>query len=736
MDSACGADFSFAAPRATELISMKAASLLPKLTLLLLLTHGVLAEEKKPAALPPASATPVARQPITHEALWLLKRVGPPTPSPDGKWVVFSVIEPAYDAKEQVSDLWLKSLTDESPARKITFTKGAEGNVAWSQDGSRLAFDAKRDGDEVAQIHVLNLAAGGEAERVTSLSLGARQPKWSPDGKRLLFVSDTFPGCLDEEANKKAAKEAKDRKYKARAYESFPPRFWDQWLDEKRPHLFVQDAVAGAKAQDLFAGTKFGALKGVGGRPDEAGEMIEALWMPDGTGIVFAMAVNRDESARANVRAQIFALPLGGGEPANLTSDQRSYRSLAFAPDGKALFCLTSEERADTIYGLDRLTSFPWPFESAKRRVLTAALDRSVSRFALPEKSDRVWFSFEHAGLEKLYSMPLAGGAVREERSPVTGCVSGLAAGGARLIANWDSATTPPEVFEFSPAGAAPKPLTNFGGARVAALDLAPVEHFTTTSRRGEPLHSMLVRPAGFDAARKYPLLVVMHGGAASMWRDAWVLRWNYHLLAAPGYAVLLTDYSGSTGYGEAFTLAIQNDPLKGPGDDLLDAADDALKRFPFLDPARQAAAGASYGGHLANWLQATTTRFKCIVSHAGEMDLVMQWGTSDSIFGREVNSGGPPWADARVWREQSPLLQAGNHDKGTGFLTPILITVGEQDFRVPVNNALMNFAVQQRLQVPSKLIVFPEENHWIRKGEESRYWFSEVHAWLAKWLK
>jgi dipeptidyl aminopeptidase/acylaminoacyl peptidase len=218
------------------------------------------------------------------------------------------------------------------------------------------------------------------------------------------------------------------------------------------------------------------------------------------------------------------------------------------------------------------------------------------------------------------------------------------------------------------------------------------------------------------------------------MWRDSFGVRWNYNLFAQAGYAVLLTDYTGSTGYGEAFARNIQLDPLKGPAQDLLAAADDALARNPWIDASRQMAAGASYGGHLAIWLQATTTRFKAIVSHAGEMDLLMQWGTSDGGYHRELATGGPAWAGGKVWHDQSPVLQAGNHDRGTGFRTPILISVGEKDFRVPMNNALMAFATQQRLQVPSKLLVFPEANHWISRGEDSRYWYQEVLAWFARW--
>jgi dipeptidyl aminopeptidase/acylaminoacyl peptidase len=240
----------------------------------------------------------------------------------------------------------------------------------------------------------------------------------------------------------------------------------------------------------------------------------------------------------------------------------------------------------------------------------------------------------------------------------------------------------------------------------------------------------MIVRPPGFDPAQKYPLLLLIHGGPASNNPDQIGLRWNYHLLAAPGYVVLLTDYTGSTSFGEKFAQAIKLDPLQTPGDEINQAVDEALKRFAFIDGSRMCAAGASYGGHLANWLEATTTRYRCLISHAGEVDLTTQWGESDFAYGREVTNGGPPWGDSTIWRTQSPLTYGAN------WKTPMLLSIGERDFRVPIGNTLENWTALQRMQVPSRLLVWPDAWHWILKPEDSRYFYKEVQAWLATYLK
>lgn len=450
----------------------------------------------------PVHADPAApaRHPITHEDVWLMKRVGTPQASPDGKWAVFAVTDPAYDSKEQWSDLWIKALDDDSPARRLTFSKGSESAVAWSPDSRQLAFVAKRDGDDVGQIYRLDVAGGGEAERLTTLTLGARQPKWSPDGKQLLFVSDIFPGNAGEEDVKKSAKERKDRKYTARAYESFPPRYFDKWLDDKQVRLFVMEARSGAPVRDLLAGSKLVAQPGFGGSQGDGGQSLSAVWAPDGQHIVFAASTNRHEAARQSGYTQLYMVAAGGGEAQQLTRDTHSYGDLKFSPDGKTLFCLTQAETAGKVYDLERLASFAWPLNHPEPQILTAGLDRSISRFALPDGAKRVYFTYEHAGLEQLHSINYNGSGLRDEPSAASGSINGLSAGGKALVGIWESSVNPPEVYRF---GAAPKRLTALNTERAASIDWQAPEHFWFKAADGAQVHNMLIKPPGFDPARK-----------------------------------------------------------------------------------------------------------------------------------------------------------------------------------------------------------------------------------------
>ncbi len=679
--------------------------------------------------------TTAGKKPITHESMWLMKRVGAPVPSPNGRWVVFSLVEPAYDDKDQVSDLWLVPADGSAQPRRLTFTKGGESGATWSPDSRRLAFSAKREGDEVNQIYVIDVASGGEAVRVTSLSTGARAPQWRPDGQALLFVSSVYPGTIDDEANKKIANERKNQKFKARVYDSFPIRNWDKWLEDTQPHVFVQTLEPEASAKDILAGTKLVAEPGFGGSLGNSGDEMIAVWAPDGQSIVFVATVNRNVSAYASSNTHLYRIPATGGEPSVIAGGDNSYAQPAFRADGRALYFTITPEN-DRVYNLSRLGMLAWPATTSTSavKIITSNLDRSIGAFAGTPDSKTVYFLAEEFGHEKLFSVPANGGDARLAFDMSEGAYTNLRipdkASTTLLFANWESAVSPGQVVRVNPSSRRNERLTSFNADRATQIDWLPLRHFWLTTKAGNRVHSMVALPPNFDERKKYPLLVLIHGGPHSMWRDQFFLRWNYHLLAQPGYVVLLTDYMGSTGYGERFGQAIQGDPFIGPSADINESADEAARLYPFVDGTRMAAGGASYGGHLANWLQATTTRYKALISHAGLINLESQWGTSDTIYHREVNNGGPVWEQGKVWREQNPIRLAKN------FRTPILLTVGENDFRVPLNQTLENWSVLQRLRIPSRLIIFPEENHWIQKGENSRFFYREVHTWLGKYLK
>lgn len=690
------------------------------------------------AAFTDTCAAAEKRRGMTHEDVWLMKRVGQPALSLDGNWVAFSVTDPAYEEPDQWSDLWVAPTDGSAAPRRLTHTRRGESGPVWSPDGRHLAFSTKREDDELEQVYIMDVGSGGEAQRVTQLSTGARAPKWRPDGRAILFTSDVYPGTRSDADNKKIAKERAELDHNARVYDSAPIRHWDRWLDERRPSLFVQmlesdsDPTPRGEPRNLLAGTALAASTGFGGRLDNEGDIIDAVWTPDGRGIVFAATANRNEWAYAEVLQPLWLVPAGGGEPQRLTADAASYEAPAFSRDGRALYA-TLEPVGEKVYNAKRLARWDWP-GARGARVVTSDFDRSVGRFEIAPAGDRVFFLAEDEGSEKLFEVAANGGPVREVGALHSGCYTNLAVGGTNgrtvIVSRWESATNPAEVGRIDLATGRWTALTKLNAERVARIDWQPLRELWFTSSTGRRIHSLVALPPAFDPSRKYPLFVLIHGGPHTMWRDQFFVRWNYHLLAAPGYIVLLTNYTGSTGFGEAFSQAIQGDPLKGPGRELNEAADAAIREFPFIDASRQAAGGASYGGHLTNWLAVTTDRYRALVSHAGLFDLKTQWSTSDLVYSRERTMGGPVWEGGAGWREQSPLYHAAQ------LRTPMLLTIGERDYRVPINNTFELWTALQRQKVPSRLVVFPEENHWIAKGGNSRFFYEEVRRWLGRYLE
>lgn len=657
---------------------------------------------------------------VTHQDIWMMKRVGEPVASPDGRWIVFSVLDPDYDAANQRSDLWFVPADGSAPPRRLTFTKAAETGVSWSPDGTRIAFVTKREDDNVHQIYVLPMN-GGEAQRVTHVHSTPSNPKWRPDGNAILFESEYDP----------RAAERREQKSTARVYDAMPVRFWNAWLDGRTPHIFVQELKEGARAVDILKGSKLAESPGFRGIFLSAGgQSLHAVWAPDGKSIVFAANVNCNEMMSAEVESDLFVVPAAGGEPRQLTPKGQHYSKPKFSPTGDALFAV-QEQRAQPgghLYSLTHLVRLPWPAVSAPV-ITTEAWDRSVVSFAISHDGQTVYMEAEDDGFDKLFQLPAKGGAVQPlmkvERGgytavvPVTGGVAAL----------FQTAIQPPEIVRLSAGASSHTALTHFNDEKVAKIDAPPPVHFWFTAKDGRRIHNIMFLPPQFDPAKRYPLVIFPHGGPNSMSKDGFSTRWNSYLLASPGYVVLATNYKGSTGFGEQFADDIEKDVLRGPAEEILEAIVEAAHRYPYIDEHRQAAVGASYGGYLMNWFNGHTDQFKCIVNHAGAINNESQYGANDGGWDRELRMGGPIWEKNGQWNEQSPIRYSGS------FKTPTLITDGELDYRVPVSESMTTFKILQRRKVPSRLVIFPDEGHWILKGENSKKHMEEVLAWLHKYL-
>src|SRR5436190_7032639 len=385
------------------------------------------------------------RHTITHEDVFLMRRVGSPAISPDGRWIVFSVTEPSYTEGEQVSDLWLVPTDGSAEPRRLTNSKGGEGGVDWSPDSRRIAFTARREGDDQSQVYVLDLASGGEAQRVTRLSTDATSPQWRPDGKAILFSSMIYPGATTDSANRAAAAERKARKYNARVFDASPIRLWDHWLDERRPHLFVQALEPGAQAKDVLAGSQLVQGAGFGGQLGTSGEDLAAAWTPDGSGVVFAATINRTDWTHGDVVQALWLVKATGGEPQRLTQGKDDYGVPQFSPDGKTLYAEMTPTNERT-FNNQRVVAWTWPRSGdAARRVVAGGTDHSVGTYSISADNRTVFFLSEDAGHPRLFRAPAAGGKEQEVGTMTSGTFTGLQVASAstapKLAAVGESAT-------------------------------------------------------------------------------------------------------------------------------------------------------------------------------------------------------------------------------------------------------------------------------------------------------
>ena len=667
-------------------------------------------------------------RPIEHSDVWLMPRVGTPAMSPNGHNAVVRVTAPAYEADAQSSDLYLLDLSGAESPRQLTFSAGAESQVAWSPDSTQIAFRARRGDDQAPQIYLLSLTQGGEARRITDMPNGAQEPVFSPDGERLAFVSHIDPST-------DAGGDEDTEGVNVRTYTGFPIRNWNRWLDGKKPRLYVQ-GLNDTQATDLLSQTELVARPGFAGSRSASGARLNPIWTPDGQSLIFSASDNRHRYAFDFTDQDLWQVDASGGEPERLTGDDDlagddSYSGQTFTPDGQHLIARVTP-RTESVFNASRLVVWSWP-EATRINDIAMPDRRRVGQFIAPGDG-QVYALGQDAGHIKIYEANLTEDTATQlsfdtDSGMYDGLQGAMVDGELKLLGSWQAAHRPAEVVRIEPEDGSHSVITSFTNEAMADLDMPPVEHFWFENSEGMAIHNMLVKPANFDPTQEYPVIALMHGGPHSMWRDYFFIRWNYHLLAREDFVLVLTNYRGSTGFGESFAQSIQGDPLRGPANDINEAMDEAIARFDFIDGERQCATGASYGGHLANWMQSTADRYRCLVSHAGLVNLITQWGTSDAVYHREATMGGPHWANPEVWADQNPINYAEN------WSTPVLVTIGMKDQRVPLANTLEYWTALQRQQVESRLLVYPDEDHWIMSGPNSRHFYGELNDWFERYL-
>lgn len=672
-----------------------------------------------------AAAAPVSlkaqeqrKRAITFQDLISMHRLSEPQISPDGKWIAYAVSTPDLEANKSVRNIWIVA-TSGGESRQLT-RSGSDARPRWSPDGKKLAFLSGRV-ENNPQVYWMDLT-GGEAHRVTSLSTGADNELWSPNGKTIAFVSSVYPNCKEDACNARRDTEKEKSKVKARIYEKLLYRHWTGWSDGKRSHLFVV-STAGGTPRDLTPGADYDVP------PFNLGGPEPIAFSPDSQELCFTANTDKDEALSTN--GDLFTVPVSGaGAPKRITTNLGDDWGPAYSPNGMWIAYRSQMQPGDES---DRWRLMLYGRQSGKQSGLTDNFDSSVESYAFAPDSRTIYFNAEDKGEMPIYSIAAAPGS--SPKVVVSGNFNGefdLSEDGRTLAFARTSLTMPAEIFAASSDGGNVRQLTHQNAALLSQLDLPKPEMFWFEGAEKTQVEGIVVRPPHFDPSKKYPALLVIHGGPQSAWTDAWGYRWNEEVMAAPGYVVLAINPRGSTGYGQKFTAEVSRDWGGKAYEDLMHGLDAAIAKYSFIDSSRVGAAGASYGGFMVDWIATHTGRFKCLISHAGPYDAVSMYATEELWFA-EWEYGGAPWGNPESYKKWSPNEFAAALGK---YKTPTLVVGGELDFRVPYTQDLEFFSALQRQGVPSKLLIFPDEGHWVLKPQNSQLWYKTVLAWLAEYLK
>ena len=714
-----------------------------------------------------------AKHPFTFEDMMKLKRVGDPQVSPDGKWVIFSVVDVSLEANTKTPHIWIVP-TAGGQEREIIADQDAD-RPRWAPDGHHFAFLSNKEGGSQVWIAEFNYLEGSVTgvHRLTSITTEASGELWSPDGKNILFTSDVYPECdgpaaQEQECNAKKVKDAEQSKVKAQVFTHLLYRHWNAYKEGKRSHIFVISrfmepvvhetgaAPVETLPHDLTPGDYDAPVFSLGEQDDYA-------FSPDGQEVCYAS--NHDKNPAASTNNDLWIVPITGGPAKNITADNpASDSSPLYSPDGRYI-AYRAQQRPG--YESDRFRLMLYDRKTGEKKNLTENYDAWVGSYIWHPDSKVIYFNAENQGesvLDAIYFPPtvspptvlgMASGSLADWGHASIGPVargfldSPVTADGKLIFLTGMSLSAPNEIMSVQadkahvgPEGCVDtcflqlKVVTRLNLHALSNVEMSPLESFWFTGAHNDKVEGFLVKPPNFDASKKYPVKFLIHGGPQGAWGDDWSFRWNPELFAAPtsatpsGYVVIMINFHGSTGYGQKFIDAINGDWGGAPYEDLMKGLDYAEEHYAFIDKTRECALGASYGGYAINWILGHTDRFKCLVSHDGMFNAESAWGTTEELWFNDWEFKGTPYDNRASYEKWSP------HQYAKNFKTPTLVIHGQRDYRLDVSEGFQLFNTLQMEGVPSKMLYFPDEGHWVLKPQNSQLWYKTVNDWVDQWTK
>ena len=687
-----------------------------------------------------------AARPMQVDDLFKFLRVSDAQISPDGFWIAYVVTKVDLDANKSSSNLWLADVAGKNPPKRLTSTDKKDRHPRWSPDGKRILFESSRSGE--TQLWTIDIR-GGEARQITNLSTEASGAIWSADGKNIAFVSAVYPEFAklpfkeSDAANKKKMDEIKASPIKAKVFTKLFYRHWDSYVEDKRQHLFVlpfdaNGAEGFAEPRDVTPGDRdaFPTSSTFSSGDD-------FTFSPDGKYLVFSAVPEKDEAWSTNMDLCRVSTNNTSDKWENLTKENLAADSAPmFSPDGNYLAYRAQKRpgfEADKWEIMIVETNQEGTFKS-KPVSFTGALktDVSVNEFTWAGK-DKILFTADHLGKVALFQiLPLEDvKAATLIKNQLSGYNSGISAStdGAKIAFLNASMASPPEVFAGNADLRLSKPIniSKVNETLLTELELPKPESVTLPGAGDTPTQMWILKPPGFDPSKKWPVAFLVHGGPQGAWEDGWSYRWNPQAWAARGYVVALPNPRGSTGFGQKYVDEISGDWGGKCYEDLMKAAD-YVEKLPYVDKDRIGSAGASFGGYMMNWFSVKTSRFKCLISHCGVYNFESMYTTTEEIWFDEWEHSGPPWGKGgrESYEKFSPHRFAENLAK---FKTPMLIIHNDLDFRVPISEGTQIFTALQRQGVPSRFVNFPDEGHWVLKPKNSQFWYKEVFTWLEKYV-